>query len=110
MTEIEKNLKKILESRYGKDVRQSIHDSISEMNAIAVTSQDSARNSAGAAKTYKDSCSEYAISASNYAAQAKQYAEEAFKGAPEGYQQLYDNFYKTGLTVRNGMLCQTFKV
>ena len=56
MSKIKECLENILKSRYGKDVRQSIHDSIEEINNIAsdakqaaVEAQDSASKSADSA-------------------------------------------------------------
>lgn len=40
---IVQNLEKILQARYGRDVRQAIHDSISDLNEIANTAQTSAK-------------------------------------------------------------------
>ena len=72
---IVENLAKILSSRYGRDVRQAIHDSIEEgyniatdAKTAAITAQDSASNSAIAANNSK-------VAAAGSAAEAKHYAE-----------------------------------
>ena len=49
MSNIAEYLEKILAARYGKDVRQSIHDSIEEVDRVADTAQNSATASAKAA-------------------------------------------------------------
>ncbi len=51
MSSIDEYLKKILASKYGKDVRQSIHDAIDKIDEIAEGAQSSATTSANAAKS-----------------------------------------------------------
>lgn len=46
MSNISNYLKQILSARYGKDVRQSIHDAIQEIDNVADTAQNSASNMA----------------------------------------------------------------
>ena len=81
---IVEDLEKILTSRYGKDVRQSIHDAISDINdiaedaqSIASTAQDSAASSATAASASATSAENSAISANNAKISAQSYAEDA---------------------------------
>ena len=95
MANIQEFLKKILNARYGKDVRQSIHDSISEINrvteqaeSIASTAKDSALHSAAVASesavtaTQKaESAGESAAVASESAVTATQKAESAGESA-----------------------------
>ena len=59
MPNIAEDLRKIKEARYGKDVRDSIHDAIYDINevadnaeSVAITSQESAQNSATLAESY----------------------------------------------------------
>lgn len=73
MASMQTYLKNILSSRYGKDVRQSIHDAIEELNAVAVTAQGSASISAQTAST---KASEANASKTSAAASAKA-AEDA---------------------------------
>ncbi len=84
MASIKEYLAQILSARYGKDVRQAIHDSIRDINDIATTAQDSATSSAGtaAAKASEalaasQSATEKAQEALESAEQAKMYAENA---------------------------------
>lgn len=65
MANVEKYLQQILSARYGKDVRQSIHDSINEINIQVTESETSALNSAQAAATSSESAAESATSAAN---------------------------------------------
>lgn len=67
-------LKQILASKYGKDVRQSIHDAINEMNTqieesdeSALKSAEKALESANAAKTSEDNAKEYKELSEEYA-------------------------------------------
>lgn len=105
MANIQEYLKKILSARYGKDVRQSIHDSISVINDevvdyrqtvgkaaqeayecrndaeyardIAYNHMISAQNSALSAGQAEDNASDYAYSASQSAASASTYMSYA---------------------------------
>lgn len=67
MSSIDEFLKKILASRYGKDVRQSIHDAIEKIDEIAEDAQTGAKASASEAKA---SASEASNSESNASASA----------------------------------------
>lgn len=84
MSNIRTYLAQILSARYGKDVRQAIHDSINEVDSVARTAKDSA---ASASQTAIAQASQ-AVSASQIAVQkadeslaaseqAKMYAENA---------------------------------
>ena len=63
MSNIAEYLEKILAERYGKDVRQSIHDAIKEVDRVADTAQDSATASAKAAAESAKNASESATAA-----------------------------------------------
>lgn len=52
MANIQKYLEQILSARYGKDVRQSIHDAIQAIDNVADGAKDSATASAKEASTY----------------------------------------------------------
>lgn len=59
MANVEQDLQAIMEARYGRDVRQSIHDAIRDMNVesthaeeVAISSQSSAQNNAILAESY----------------------------------------------------------
>lgn len=59
MPNIEQDLQAIMDARYGREVRQSIHDAIRDINnvadnaeSVAITSQESAQNNATKAESY----------------------------------------------------------
>lgn len=52
MSNISTYLEKIMSAVYGRDVRQSIHDAIQEIDSVADTAQDSATASAAAAERF----------------------------------------------------------
>ena len=70
MANIQTFLQNILSARYGKDVRQSIHDAIEEVDRVADTAHGSATE---AAEIAVDSATE----AEQYRTEAKQYRDEA---------------------------------
>ena len=81
MSNISHFLEQIMQARYGKDVRQSIHDAIQEIDAVADTAQDSATASAKAAAdtlnmtvAMADSATASAKAAADSAAEAESYA------------------------------------
>ena len=84
MSRVSECLKQILSARYGKDVRQSIHDGIKEIDSVARTAQSSATANAqtAAAKasealTASQEALQKAQEAQESAQQAKVYAENA---------------------------------
>lgn len=81
-------LQQILAARYGKDVRQSIHDAIEEGYNIAVAAQDVAQTSQESAEAYAAAALASEQAAQNYMNQAEQYKDEAFSGTPTGYSDL----------------------
>lgn len=74
---ISEYLRQILSARYGKDVRQSIHDSIKELNEVAVTAQGSATVNAQTAITKANEALAASQAAIESAKQAKAYADNA---------------------------------
>ena len=70
MANIQTFLENILSARYGKEVRQSIHDAIVEIDGVADTAQGSATEAAGIAV-------KSASEAEQYRTEAKQYRDEA---------------------------------
>lgn len=64
MANITEDLEKILSSRYGKDVRQAIHDSISDINDVAESYEWQASASAESARLSAQSASTSAFNAS----------------------------------------------
>ena len=82
-----------MQARYGRDVRQSIHDGIEAINGDAENAVDIATQAKGEAKTAQDSAQAYANQAlaheqqaQIYRNQAEQFKDEAFSGTPEGYE------------------------
>ena len=90
MANVSEYLKKILSARYGKDVRQSIHDSIDAINTqvaesetSALASATNAANSASTASTKASSASTSATEAASSAVMAQSYAKGG-TGSREG--------------------------
>lgn len=90
MSNIQTHLDKIKSARYGRDVRQSIHDAIKEIDAVADTAQNSAAKSAASALASETSAKASMESALVSEANAKQYMEQAFAGTPDGYSALVE--------------------
>lgn len=93
MSAISQVLYDILHARFGKDVRQAIHDGIelgydiaSDAQATAETAQDSASASATAAANSASAAQTAANNASISAGLAEQYKDEAFDTTPAGYE------------------------
>ncbi len=76
MADIKDLLAKILSSRYGKDVRGAIHDSIEKINDIAETYEGGAQEALKEAKEQVTLATEQASSASTSAGEASQSLEE----------------------------------
>lgn len=85
---VEQNLEQILSARYGKDVRQSIHDAIYDINEVAKDAEYHASTAPTSAQAYANA----ALAAEQAAQQAKQdaeaAAEQAMSGTPSGYDQV----------------------
>ena len=81
MSNIAEYLEKILAARYGKDVRQSIHDAIKEVDRVADTAQDSATASAKAAAESAKNASESATAAVGSATAAASSEQNAANSA-----------------------------
>lgn len=81
MANIQEDLQKILSSRYGKDVRQSIHDAISDINDEGIGSRNIANNAKEVAITSKDSAQASATIASQKATLAANSASTAAQQA-----------------------------
>jgi hypothetical protein len=85
---IEQYLQQILSARYGKDVRQSIHDSIYEINEIAKKAEYDASTAPESAKAYAQAALASEQAAEDYKTAAEQAAQQAMSGTPEGYADL----------------------
>lgn len=77
MANIKEYLKKILEARYGKDVRGSIHDAIRAMNADIEDNVPTVRNLTEAALQAKATAESYAGNAKTSEISAKDAADQA---------------------------------
>ncbi len=77
MASIKEYLAQILSARYGKDVRQAIHDSIKDINDIATGAQNSATAAAGKAVEKANEALASSQSASEKANEALESAEQA---------------------------------
>lgn len=85
---ITSDLEQILSARYGKDVRQAIHDSIEEGYNIAVQAQGIAETSQESAEAYAQAALASERAAEDYKTAAEQAAQQAMSGTPEGYADL----------------------
>lgn len=88
MMSITSDLEQILSARYGKDVRQAIHDSIEEGYNIAVQAQGIAETSQESAEAYAQAALASERAAEDYKTAAEQAAQQAMSGTPEGYADL----------------------
>ena len=98
MSNIDEFLQKILSARYGKDVRQSIHDAIEEIDKVADTAQnsatkaaDNAANSATIASEHESQAEQYKSEAEQYKNEAKRFRDEVETFTPVGYSELVQN-------------------
>ena len=85
---ITSDIEQILSARYGKDVRQAIHDSIEEGYNIAVQAQGIAETSQESAEAYAQAALASEQAAEDYKTAAEQAAQQAMSGTPEGYADL----------------------
>lgn len=92
MANISELLKKIKSARYGRDVRDSIHDAIQAMNTDIENNVPAVQNlteraesASSSAKTYSTDASAAATNAKNYSDSAKQYSESAASAIARAY-------------------------
>lgn len=88
---IVEDLNSIMKARYGKDVRQAIHDSISEINDVANDSKNAAITAQNSASASAASANTSASNAKYSEDKAKDYMEKAFAAIPEGYEEFVDD-------------------
>ena len=90
---VEQDLQQIMSARYGKDVRQSIHDAIYDINEVAKRAEYDASTAPESARAY----AEAALASLNAAQAAQQAAEdaaaEAMSGTPAGYADVVADVY-----------------
>ena len=84
------DLEQILSARYGRDVRQAIHDSIEEGYNIAVQAEGKATTAQDSASASASASAQSSASALQSAQLAEQYKNEAFSGTPAGYEALVE--------------------
>lgn len=87
---ITQHLKQITEARFGRDVRQAIHDSIEESYNIAVQAEGKAVTAQNSAKAYSESAQASTQQAQTYRNQAEQFKNQAMAATPTGYENLVD--------------------
>lgn len=87
---ITQQLKQITEARFGRDVRQAIHDSIEESYNIAVQAEGKAVTAQNSAKAYSESAQASTQQAQTYRNQAEQFKNQAMAATPTGYENLVD--------------------
>ena len=75
MSDISAELEKIQKARYGRDVRQSIHDAIKNIDEVADIAKDSATAKATEAATSADTASKKATAADTSATTAESWAQ-----------------------------------
>lgn len=85
---VEQDLIQIMQARYGRDVRQSIHDAIYDINEVAKDAQYHASTSTASAQAYADAALESERAAADAQAAAEAAAQEAMSGTPAGYADL----------------------
>ena len=85
MANIQTFLQNILSARYGKDVRQSIHDAIEEVDKVADTAQGSATEAAAQAEQYRN--------------ETEQLRNEVAEIVPEGYADLVEQVQENTVKV-----------
>lgn len=91
MSKIQTFLQNILSARYGKDVRQSIHDAIEEIDKVADTAKGSATESAESARKSAQTSALNAQETEKFRNETEQFRNEALTGTPDGYSNLVQN-------------------
>lgn len=87
---ITQQLQAILQARYGRDVRQAIHDSIEDGYNIAVQAEGKATTAQDSASASASAAAQSSTIALQSAQLAEQYKNEAFSGTPTGYEALVE--------------------
>lgn len=85
---VEQDLIQIMQARYGRDVRQSIHDAIYDINEVAKDAQYHASTSTASAQAYANAALASERAAADAQAAAEAAAAEAMSGTPAGYADL----------------------
>ena len=99
---IASNLQSILEARYGRDVRQAIHDSIEEINIIAETATNTAQSSQDSARSYAQTTKTYEQQTRALRDEAEAYKDDAFSTTPEGYEAVVQKVNGLDVSVERG--------
>lgn len=85
---VEQDLQTILNARYGRDVRQAIHDAIADINDVAVNAEGIADTSRESARVYVQSARDYEQQTLALRNEAEQFRNDAFSATPEGYEEI----------------------
>lgn len=99
---VEQNLQAIMNARYGRDVRQSIHDAIEDINEVAVSAQGIASTSSENARAYALMAREHEQQARALRDEAETFSENAFSTTPEGYETVAQKVSGLELSVETG--------
>lgn len=91
------DLAAILNARFGKDVRQAIHDAIYDINEVATDAKSSAETSQTSASASAAAALASQQAAAGSAQAAAQSAAQAMSGTPEGYADFVNYCYETGV-------------
>ena len=99
---VEQDLQAILTARYGRDVRQSIHDAIEDINTVAKSADSVAQSAQNSALTYSQLAKDYKDEAKALRDEAQEYSENAFSATPEGYAEVVQKVNGLDIAVRTG--------
>lgn len=91
-----------MNARYGRDVRQSIHDAIEDINEVAVSAEGIASTSSENARAYALMAKEHEQQARALKDEAKTFSENAFSTTPEGYETVAQKVSGLDLSVETG--------
>lgn len=90
---VEQDLQQIMSARYGKDVRQSIHDAIYDINEVAKRAEYDASTAPESARAYAEAALASLQAAEDAQQAAEDAAAEAMSGTPAGYADVVADVY-----------------
>lgn len=99
------NLVIIAESRFGRNIRQAIHDGLQQAYEVATNAQNLADGASASAKASADAAAASATSAEQSADTAQYYADQVYHQTPTGFPELVSKVDDLGLEVVDGYLC-----
>ena len=97
MASVKQYLSKILSARFGKDVREAIHDSIYAMNEQLENAEAFISDKSDIAATSASIAVASETNAKESENLAKEYKDKAFTYTPEGYEELVDEVWSSGI-------------